>query len=298
MSGAVHACRACGARNRPGWRNCQRCGAVLGPAPPGTPAGAGAQANWPLVGWAVVAVVAISAGVWLPGRGGPGSRAVAPAGAASDASPTPRVAAAALTGAVVAPDPAAVALERGRQGALAYGRGDMAAALAAFEEAVAAAPGDAEAANNLGQVLTRLGRTTEALPLFERAITLAPDKWAYRFNRARALGLTGDWDGAVEGYLEADRLFPDDHVTLYNLALAMQKTGMHAEAAERLERVVELDTSDPSYLLPLGTSYEALGRGGDAARIYAQYLEVSPDSAEAPAVRARLARLTGGATGP
>lgn len=176
-------------------------------------------------------------------------------------------------------------------GEAAYAQGHMDVALSAFEAAVAAFPGDPDAENNLGQLLARLGRGRDAIPHLERATATAPDKWTYRFNLARARGLAGDWDGAVADYRVAASMFPDDHVTLFNLGRALQKTGDHAGSVEPLERAVSLSPDEPSFLLTLAASYERLSRLPEAVQAYRTFLDRQPRAADAPAIRARIARL-------
>jgi tetratricopeptide (TPR) repeat protein len=178
-----------------------------------------------------------------------------------------------------------------RDGAVDYSRGDFASALARFEAAAAARPNDPEALNNLGQALVRLNRPQGAVRKLEAAVGLTPDKWAYRFNLARARGLSGDWNGAVGDYRAAERLFPDDHATLFNLALALRKSGRAAEALPILERATTLEPDDASFLLTLGRTYDELDRASDATGTYRKFLSAAASSADADAVRARLAQL-------
>lgn len=281
-------CAACGARNRPDWRACQRCRRDLLQAPPAEP------------------VRRRSGGAWLAGAGVLATALVALAlmtrePVAIDDEPLgrPPIAsdAAVLDRAPNSTPPAEVVLtpvtreDFARAGQTAYAQGHMGVALSAFESAVAAFPADPEARNNLGQLLVRVGRATEALPHLLAAAAADPDKWAFRFNLARARGLTGDWDGAVADYLAAARIFPDDHVTLYNLGRAQQKIGQHAEAVAALERAVALDPSQPAVLLTLAASYEQLSRLADAVRAYRDFLEQQPQAHDASLIRARISRL-------
>jgi tetratricopeptide (TPR) repeat protein len=77
----------------------------------------------------------------------------------------------ALQPAAPASPPAAAAY---RQGVAAEAKNDLAAALAAYDQAIAAEPSMAIAHDRRGFVLGRLGRTGDALVAFERAATLDP----------------------------------------------------------------------------------------------------------------------------
>ena len=66
-------------------------------------------------------------------------------------------------------------------------RGDWAGAVAPLETAVRLQPDYADAHNDLGIALARLGRTAEALPRHETAARLKPDDPTLRFNLGAAL---------------------------------------------------------------------------------------------------------------
>jgi Flp pilus assembly protein TadD len=289
-------CVSCGAKNHPQWRLCQRCGTALTAVQSGDrttdPARVDESEPHTLPWRPALALAAVAAAVWFGLPSGE-REAGAPSVQAAGFAPVPMAPPDSASERQELHNAATLDAYADRRGVAAYGRGDMAAAASAFEEAVATNPEDAESLNNLGQVLVRQGRLEEALPLFDRAVALSPQKWAFRFNQGRARGLVDDWSGAIEAYQEADRLFPNDHVTLFNLGLALRKVGRHEAAAGVLERVVAQETSDATLYLPLGESYESLDRPADAIRVYQRYLEVAPAGGDAPAVRARIGRLSG-----
>lgn len=175
----------------------------------------------------------------------------------------------------------------------AYDAGDYQTALSQYEEAVKRNPQDAEAVNNLAQVLVKLGRTAEALPHLERACALVPKKWSYRFNLARALGLLQRWDESIASYRQAQQLYPDDYVTTFNVALALHKKGDEAAAVEEYLKAIALNPDEASYRMALAISYEALQKRQDAAASYSEYLRLSPNASDAEKVRARIAQLKG-----
>ena len=192
-----------------------------------------------------------------------------------------------------APDSQRAFMDPAAKGTAAYDSGDYQGALAQFEDAVKAHPQDPEAANNLGQVLVKLGRATEALPHFQRACSLNADKWSYRFNLARALGLLQRWEESIASYRQAQRLYPDDYVTTFNLALALHKKGDDAAAIEEYNKAIALNPGEASYRMALAISYEGLQKRQDAASAYNEYLRLAPSATDAEKVRLRIAQLTG-----
>ena len=184
--------------------------------------------------------------------------------------------------------PTPVSTEAGNQ---LFETREFRAALAQFEAAVAVAPDDAQARNNLGQTLVRLERRMEALPHFEEAIRLDPGRWAYHFNLARVHGDLGWWNRAVVGYRRAAELRPDDVATRYNMGRALHEWGDYRAAVEAYLQALTLAPEEPSFYLSLASSYEALARPADAVIAYARYLERGPESAQADTIRARMDAL-------
>jgi tetratricopeptide (TPR) repeat protein len=292
MSRGVRICGACGAKNHPDWRLCQRCRGDLSAAPadaaaPG--AGASRRLPWGLAAGAAAVVVAVIA--W-PSSGPAPAREVSAGTRTPGATPAESAAPPGTTDRSAEAARAPVTREDfARAGEAAYAQGQLDVALSAFEAAVAAFPGDGEARNNLGQLLVRLDRVPEALEHLEAAVAADGRKWAYRFNLARARGQGGDWAGAAADYRLASDLFPGDHVTLYNLGRALQRTGDEAGAAAALEQAVALAPEESSFLLTLAASYEKLSRLPDAIVVYRQFLEKEPGSSDAAAIRSRIAGL-------
>jgi tetratricopeptide (TPR) repeat protein len=219
----------------------------------------------------------------------PASPAVLPAAAERSSARTASPAAPAG----VTPPAAFRAAEASRAGVAAYSRGDVAGSVEQFSAAVDTDPENADALNNLGQVLVRTGRAREAIPYLDRAVALAGDTWAYRFNRARAHAELQEWGRAVADYREADRLFPDDYVTAFNLAKALHADGDPARAAAEFERAIALAPDQTDFHLSHGIALESAGRPRDAAAAYRRYLELEQAAPEAEKITARIAQLEG-----
>jgi Flp pilus assembly protein TadD len=175
-----------------------------------------------------------------------------------------------------------------RTGTALFVQGDLQGARARFESAIERQPDDAEALNNLGLVLERIGQPEQAANRFSQAAELQPDKWTYRFNYAHALGVLGQWERAVPEYRRAAGLFPDDYATEFNLAMALHKSGDDRAAAPEYEKAIALAPGEPSFHLAYGTTLEALGQTEEARREYRTYLEMAPSAPDAEAVKSHL----------
>jgi tetratricopeptide (TPR) repeat protein len=174
----------------------------------------------------------------------------------------------------------------------AYRNGDVPASIEQLTAAVEGNPTDAEALNNLGQVLVRAARASEAIPYFDRAIEQSPRVWAYHFNRARAYAVLQSWSRAIDGYRDAAGLFPSDYATQFDLARALQANGDLPAAIDAYGKAVALAPGEPDFLLSLAAAQEAANRRADAAQSYKRYLELEPNTPDADKIKDRIARLT------
>lgn len=113
-------------------------------------------------------------------------------------------------------------------------RNQLDQALVHLEQAVAFGPQDASDLNNLGVLLTDLGRLQEAQAHFERAVAIVP-----QYGKA--------WT---------------------NLAMVFQLTHEYAQAQAAAQRAVSLDETDAAALIQLGNAFEAQGQLSQAQASY------------------------------
>jgi tetratricopeptide (TPR) repeat protein len=284
-------CPRCQQKLRREWHRCPRCGMGIPrqAAPAGAPPAPGpTNRSWK---WVLVAGAVAATGVTGMSVFG-GATSAPPANAARQALPQP----VRERGFGAAADPETVAayqaLDAKRAGSVAYSGGDVAGALEQFEAAVEAAPGDAEAQNNLGQVLVRLGRAKDALAHFDAAVSIDERRWSYRFNRARAYTLLNQWKEAAAEYDTAAQLFPDDYVTAYNLGLARLQLKKYAASAAALEHAVAMAPGETGFLISLGTAYVGAQQHDRARQTFERFLELAPDDPEAARVKGLLEAMT------
>jgi aspartyl/asparaginyl beta-hydroxylase (cupin superfamily) len=171
-------------------------------------------------------------------------------------------------------------------------RGDAAGAQAAWEDLARLAPGDAEAANALGNIALRAGRTRAARDHFARAAAADPGQPALLFNLAAACRADGD-DPAALGALDA-ALVSDPYFVqaMFQKAVVLDDLGRPREAArvyrDFLDTVPDEVEGDPRFAVPLERARAAVA-ADDAA------LAAAMDAASAPSRRigASIAHLTG-----
>ena len=291
-------CAECGQEVDASRRRCPGCGGLLPARPrsaspvraqaPSAPSPSG-RARAAALGFVLVAVGAAVYGVTRAPREAvpPPSAATLRLFAAPEATP-PRVSTRPPAGDAAAYE----AVDAARAGSAAYAAGDLTAALAAYEKALAHDPGDTATRANRAQVLVRLGRVAEALTDLDRVVDERPEEWMSHFNRGRAQSLLARWPEAIEDYQSAASFFPDDYVIHYNLGLAHARTNDHGSAVTAFERAVALAPGEPSFLISLGTEYVAANRTADARRTLEQFLRDHPDAPEAKNAQTLLDALS------
>jgi tetratricopeptide (TPR) repeat protein len=150
-----------------------------------------------------------------------------------------------------------------------------------YERALILKPDYAEAHNNLGVALAKLGRFKDAIAHYERAITLERDYADAYINLGvarMAQGMVGD---AVACFETALGLNPDHAGAHYSLGLALGAQGKTCEAAAHYERAVILKPDWADAHNNLGNLRGAQGNPDGAAAHYLQALAIDPDHAEA-----------------
>jgi Flp pilus assembly protein TadD len=132
--------------------------------------------------------------------------------------------------------------------------GDLEGGAAHFRRALGLAPGDAEAASDLADVLLQQGRSGEAEAVLRRAVAIAPGSGALRRR----------------------------------LAIVLEQGGRFPEALAEAERAVAADASDAAALHVRAIALEALGRTEEARADLERSLDLAPEESM---VRTRLARI-------
>ena len=117
---------------------------------------------------------------------------------------------------------------------------DTTGAVAAADEALAAAPNDVDLVINAGRERRNFWQYREAIELYTRAIELAPDDWrAYRYRGHRHISLR-DFDNAVADLEAARERAPFNWDVAYHLGLAHFLAGDFSAAADEYTRCLDL----------------------------------------------------------
>lgn len=173
------------------------------------------------------------------------------------------------------------------RGARLQQEGNLEAAVAAFREAVEAAPERVDALASLSLAYLRMGRVTEALPGLRRSREALPE----HVGVAYYLGLAYFQDerhasarSELEWVLERQ---PENHQARHLFGLSLLKLGDLQGGIEALETVVRADRSNRQAVLTLSSAYLKASMTDRAEDMVTRYLQ-RDGSPEALLVRGSL----------
>lgn len=211
--------------------------------------------------------------------------------------PAARLALAALLALAAPAARAETALERGRALAAA---GNCREAVPALEQARAEQPGDAAAADLLGQCQMQLQRWAEAAAAFAEAKRLDPETPEVDIRLAASRFHAGDLDGAEAALDDARVRSPGSaEVDLYDGLIRLERAEQPVAAAEALERA---RGRDPVGVEPVASYYAGIAwlraRERERAREALERVQrEAPGTEWAAAAERALARSEGGILG-
>lgn len=160
-------------------------------------------------------------------------------------------------------------------------QGDLGAAIADLEAAMAAAPGDAHACNALGILHSDAGATTRALECFARAVEIDPAFARGWNNLGNARRAQGDVAGAEHAFARATAVDPNYALAFANLGALRRERGDYAGADAALARALALEPGRRSARIALAGLRRQRGAIDAAAALYAEAAAADPRDAEA-----------------
>lgn len=150
----------------------------------------------------------------------------------------------------------------------------------AFAQALAWAPGHADALYNNGACLLDLGRPAEALDMLDRALAARATPLAW-INRGAALHRLGRHIEALASLDAALTLGPANLLAIYNRGVVLNALDRPAEALDALDTVVGGQPRHAEAWLNRGVALHALGRLAEAVGSYREALTLESNSSAA-----------------
>jgi tetratricopeptide (TPR) repeat protein len=156
-------------------------------------------------------------------------------------------------------------------------RGDLPAAMAALDAAIAAAPQAGELYFARARLYAWQRQGNEAVADYEKGLSLVPASVEARLELADLLAQRlNQPERALPYYQEAVKLAPDSAVAQYGLAFGLILAKRPNEAIAALQRSQELAPNNPRPALALGQIHARAGRYNEALRQFDDALRRSP----------------------
>lgn len=169
------------------------------------------------------------------------------------------------------------------------GAGEIEAALAATDQALALLPDNAALLAERADLHVRSGNPAAALADYDRALALVPDDPALRLARARLLTLEGDYAAALadlDAALEGDPFNRDE--LRFQRGLVQLYRGEYAAAVRDLSAYTARRPEDPAGWINLGQAHEWQGELFSAMQAYESALAADPAATHLYTTLARL----------
>jgi Flp pilus assembly protein TadD len=159
--------------------------------------------------------------------------------------------------------------------------GDLGQALTAYQDLLAADPGNADALHLTGVLAHQMGRTSVGIACIEQAIQLNPAAPLYHRNMAELRKSTGDHARAAVHLLQAVALNPGDAPAHVELGLMQATGGGFSAAIASYQAAIAIDPALVGAHTNLGVALEAIGDDEGAEAAYRQALAFNAEFAPA-----------------
>lgn len=168
--------------------------------------------------------------------------------------------------------------------------GDAAAAEAMCRQVILEAPNVAEAHLLLGIILSGRGDVAAALAAFDRTLILRPGFPPAMAQKARALDAAGRRADAVRLAIDTGARAQDAY-SLDTAGVVLTRSGLHEKAAEFYGRAAKAGNA-PGYFYNLGAALQFLGRFDEARVAYRECIKRAPMHAHAWAGLVQITKQT------
>lgn len=162
--------------------------------------------------------------------------------------------------------------------------GQDAEATAIYGRVLKLKPDLAEAHNNLGVALGKLGRLIEAAAAYRRAVEIKSDYAEAYFNLGVTLAALRRFDDAEPMYRRALVLRPGFAAAYGNLGITLRSLGRLKEAEAACRTAIALNPDDWEAHASLGTLLKSLGQPEEAEPMLRRSLALNPANADAHSV--------------
>jgi Flp pilus assembly protein TadD len=173
-----------------------------------------------------------------------------------------------------------------------FAEGDFAEAVDLYQRLVELEPRHADALNNLGAAVCKLGRYKEGELHFRQAIAIKPDYPEAYCNLGTLLRWMGDFGGAEVSLRRALKLKPPYVDARVSLGLTLIFLGRLRDATVHLKKALKIAPHHPDALSGMGQIVKLEGRFDEAETRFHSALKVKPKMASVWAALAGIRKMT------
>ena len=159
--------------------------------------------------------------------------------------------------------------------------GDLAGAIASYNQAIQLNPNSSEYWFNRGLTLFHLEHFTEAIASYDQALHLKPDYYKAWYNRGGTLGQLGLFEEAIASFNQAIAIHADNPEVWSSKGWAELKLGQITEAIASYDQALLLEPADPENWYYRGIALAVNEQHQQAIASYDKALEIQPDFHEA-----------------
>jgi tetratricopeptide (TPR) repeat protein len=160
-------------------------------------------------------------------------------------------------------------------------KGQVDEAIACYRKAIELGPRNAGAHSNLGKALRGRGKSDEAIACFKKAIALCPEDALPHYNLGNALKDKGQLEEAIAEYNKAIALAPKFAPAHCNLGNALKGKGQLDEAIAAFKKASTLDAKLANAQIGLGMALSDKGKVDEAIACLNKAIEIDPKDATA-----------------
>jgi tetratricopeptide (TPR) repeat protein len=154
-------------------------------------------------------------------------------------------------------------------------RGDDAAAIEQYRQAIRLNPDASLAHYSLAVLLNKRGAHGEAITHFAEAARIIPKSAVLRNNLAFAQYMAGRNDEAIDTFREALALDPENWQAYKNLGTALQKAGRYRESVESFQTALRLNPESLDIYNDLANNFKRMGQHAEAVSALQRGLELA-----------------------
>jgi len=158
--------------------------------------------------------------------------------------------------------------------------GNLAKAIAAYQEAVRINPNDAHYWADLGAAYGRAGEQLKKIEAYEKAVSIDPDFENSWINLGTACLENGKREKSIQAYQQAVRIAPDNAGSWTQLGIIYGQNGEKNKQIEAFQKAVHINPDYSNAWLNLGSAYQNTGQFSKAIEAFQQAVRINPENSD------------------